>query len=158
MFKIPLLIEHHPSTHISLDRQVHGNPLHIRRGNGVTFGHNVVIDADVSIGDNVFIGSNSVIRSGVTIGNDSVIGHLVLIEEGTKIGQNSTIQSNTHITSKANIGSNVFIGPGVTSCNDIAMVKYHPERGKFISNGPVLKDGCSVGAEAVIVTGKHQDQ
>jgi len=125
----------------------------ITYGAGTEFGENVCIEPNVIIGKNCYIGTNTVIRNNTVIGDNSVIGHLVLIEKDVQIGENSTVQSQCSITQGTVIGDNVFLGPCVVCANDKKMVKYHPERGEFICQAPIFKDGCSVGAASHILPG-----
>ena len=118
------------------------------------------------IGDNAVIRSNSVIYTGIRTGNNLRTGHNVLIREDTRIGDNVLIGTNTIIDGRTSIGSNVsiqgnvyvplnviieynvFIGPCAVLAND----KY-PVRKKSELNGPVLRRGASVGANATLLPG-----
>ena len=118
------------------------------------------------IGDNAIIRSNTVIYRGVEIGDDFETGHNVVIREGTKIGNNVLVGTNTVIEGNTIIGNNVriqscafipintrieddvFIGPNAVLTND----KY-PLRMEEPLEGPRIRRGASVGANAVILPG-----
>lgn len=121
-------------------------------------GSNVRIDGPVSIdescviGNNVFIGSFTKIRSRVKIGDNSVIGHLVVIERDTIIGKFTVIQSQCHITANARIGDKVYFGPSVTIINE-HKISSHRRGLKQILKGPLIDDGCRIGAKSLIMPG-----
>jgi acetyltransferase-like isoleucine patch superfamily enzyme len=144
-------------------------------GYDVTIQDNVIFDVEPKIKerlDETKIGANSVIRSGsviykgVTTGHNFRTGHNVLIREKTIIGDNVLIGTNTvidgncvigdnisiqtgaYIPTNTTIESNVFIGPKVVFTND----KY-PIRIKDKLNGPIIKEGASIGANSTILPG-----
>ena len=87
----------------------------------VNFGHNVVIEADVSIGDHVIIGHNSVIRSGteikqnVCIGSNCTIGAVGFGYEMAEDGLYEVIPhiGNVVLEKNVEIGNNVCIDRAV---------------------------------------------
>jgi len=109
------------------------------------------IDKGVEIEEGVYIYHFTVIRDNVKIGAKSIIGHNCTIEKNTIIGEQTTIQSNTHITAEAIIGNKVFIGPGVTMCNE----KEIAALGRMEPNieGPVIGNGVRIGAHSLICPG-----
>ena len=102
----------------------------VKTGNNFKTGHNILIRERTTIGDNVLVGSNVIIDGNVTIGN------------------NVSIQGNAYIPTNVVIEDNVFIGPCAVLTND----KY-PVRKEYELQGPILRKGTSVGANATILPG-----
>jgi UDP-2-acetamido-3-amino-2,3-dideoxy-glucuronate N-acetyltransferase len=109
------------------------------------------IDEKVDIDEGTNIYHFTVLRSNVKIGKNVVIGHNCTIERDTTIGNNTIIQSNTHITGEAKIGKNVFIGPGVTFCNERDIATHGRTTPKI--EGPTVLDGARIGAGCLICPG-----
>ena len=114
------------------------------------------IDEDVELGENIQVWEHARIRSGAQVGENSIIGRNVYLGPGVIIGKNCKIQNNALIYEPAIIGDGVFIGPAAVLTND----KY-PRATKADSSlktaedwvpvGVVVKDGASIGANAVCV-------
>jgi len=87
---------------------------------------------------------------GCTIGGDCSIAFGVEIGRGVVIGDRVRIGSQAFIPQGVIVEDDVFIGPGVTFCND----KYPPS-GETWKEGPstVVKRGAAIGARAVILPG-----
>ncbi|WP_319507201.1 DapH/DapD/GlmU-related protein [uncultured Methanolobus sp.] len=102
----------------------------VRAGNHFKTGHNAMIRENTTIGDNVLIGTNVIIDGTVTIGN------------------NVSIQGNVYIPTHVTIEDKVFIGPCAVLAND----KY-PIRGEYHPEGPLIRKGASIGANATLVPG-----
>jgi acetyltransferase-like isoleucine patch superfamily enzyme len=102
------------------------------------------------------IGLNTTIWQFVVILNDAVIGSNVnincnvFIENDVVIGDNVTIKSGVQIWDGITIEDNVFVGPNVTFTNDlIPRSKVRPK----LFGKTLLKKGCSIGANATVLTG-----
>lgn len=104
----------------------------------VLTGHNCTIWHGATVCDRAWLGDN------VVIGSNAWIGKRVVIGTGTRIQHGAFIPNDTVI------GSHVFIGPNATLTDD----KY-PQAGNhaYRPEPPVLRDGCSIGAGAVILPG-----
>lgn len=113
--------------------------------NCVIRSHTVIYD-DVVIGDNCKTGHFVLIREKTKIGNNCIIGTGTIIDGETTIGNNVIIQSGVYIPRKTVIEDNVFLGPRCVLTND----KYPPQP-KL--EGPVIKKGASIGANATILPG-----
>jgi len=85
---------------------------------------------------------------GCKIGNRCSIAAFIEIGEDVIIGDDVQIQAFTFIPKGVRIGNNVFIGPNVTFTND----KHPPSKGKCWFE-TIIKDGASIGAGALIITG-----
>lgn len=106
------------------------------------------IFSNVSAGDNFKTGHNAMIRENTVIGNNVLIGTNVIIDGNILIGNNVSIQGNVYIPTHVKIEDNVFIGPCAVLAND----KY-PIRGEYHPDGPVLRKGASIGANATLIPG-----
>lgn len=109
-----------------------------------------IIYADVMIGDDFKTGHNILIREKTRIGSKIVIGSGSIIDGNVIIGDEVKIESQVYIPTHTKIGNRVFIGPGATLTND-----RYPQRmrDEYVPDGPVIEDGVTVGANAVILPG-----
>jgi acetyltransferase-like isoleucine patch superfamily enzyme len=98
------------------------------------------------VGGNVRLGHNVLIREQVRIGDDTMVGSGVIIDGKSVIGSKVSIQSNAYIPWNSKIEDHVFLGPNCILTND----KYLMRR-SYELNGPVIREGASVGAGAVIM-------
>ncbi|MFP6583696.1 MAG: UDP-3-O-(3-hydroxymyristoyl)glucosamine N-acyltransferase [Candidatus Hydrogenedentota bacterium] len=78
------------------------------RGENVTLGDNVALDAHVHLADNCRIGHNVVLYAGVYIGRNTCIGDNTVIFPNTTVRENSSIGKNCIIHSNVAIGSDGF--------------------------------------------------
>lgn len=92
----------------------------------------------------------SIIEEGSIIEDDVVIGSCVFVGRRSVIGAGTRIQHGAFVARGSVIGHNVFIGPHAVLTDDkfpkAGNTHYHAEP-------PVLEDGCSIGAGAVILPG-----
>ncbi len=138
-------------------------------GAGTAIEENVILgnreDGAVIIGENSIVRSGTVIYSGVKTGNSFQTGHNVLIREETiigdhvlvgtnsvvdghcQIGHNVSIQTNVYITTNTVIEDDAFLGPCSVTTND----KYMKNGSKL--EGPIIKHGARIGANATILPG-----
>lgn len=108
------------------------------------------------IGLNFRSGTGSVVwhfanvEDDVTLGDFAIIGSHAFVGRGTTVGAGSRIQSGAFICRNAVIGSGVFVGPHAVLTDD-----KNPRAGNaaYRAEPPVLKDGCSIGAGAVVLPG-----
>jgi acetyltransferase-like isoleucine patch superfamily enzyme len=109
-----------------------------------------IIYADVVIGDDFKTGHHVIIREKTIIGSKIVIGSGSILDGNVVIGNEVKIESQVYIPTHTKIGNKVFIGPGATLTND-----RYPQRmrGEYEPNGPIIKDGVTVGANVVILPG-----
>lgn len=117
-------------------------------GNKTVVGASAVIYSDCHIGNNVLICDLSSLREGCTVGDNTVIARLVTCNHHVTIGKNVKIIDVTHITSRTIIEDNVFIGVAVSTANDNNM---RISGDKPTNNTIILKEGCKIGAGAVIL-------
>jgi UDP-2-acetamido-3-amino-2,3-dideoxy-glucuronate N-acetyltransferase len=94
----------------------------------------------------------AIVLANCKIGNDVNIGGGAEIGRGTTIGDRTRISSGVFLPSNSVIGSDVFIGPNVT-CTDDRFPKTLKPGETYKAEPPVIEDGASVGAGAVILPG-----
>jgi acetyltransferase-like isoleucine patch superfamily enzyme len=104
--------------------------------------------SNVRAGNNFKTGHNAMIRENTSIGTNVLIGTNVIIDGNVRIGNNVSIQGNVYIPTHVTIEDNVFIGPCAVLAND----KY-PIRGEYHPEGPIIRKGVSIGANATLVPG-----
>jgi acetyltransferase-like isoleucine patch superfamily enzyme len=105
-----------------------------------------VIYAGSHVGNNVRMGHNVLIREQVRIGDHTTVGTGVIIDGKSVIGSKVSIQSNAYIPWNSTIEDHVFLGPNCILTND----KYVMRR-PYKLKGPIIREGASVGAGAVIM-------
>ncbi len=105
-----------------------------------------VIYAGSQLGCKVHTGHNVLIREQVNVGNDSLIGTGVIIDGKSTIGEKVSIQSNVYIPWNTLIENHVFLGPNCILTNDKYVMRF-----PFELKGPIIREGVSVGAGAVIM-------
>lgn len=85
----------------------------------------------------------------VSIGVDCNICDFVFIEDDVVLGDRVTVKSGVYLWRGVVVEDDVFIGPNVTFTND----KF-PRSKKYNSyDNIVLRNGCSIGANATILPG-----
>ena len=107
-----------------------------------------IIYCDVTIGDQFQSGHNVLIREKTRIGDRVAIGTATVIEGTTTIGSDVNLQSMVYIPTNTRIGNHVFIGPNAVLTND-----RYPPTGIGGLNGPEIKNGAEIGANATILPG-----
>ena len=125
-------------------------------GVSTMFGDDIVIRAGTyiyagnKIGAGFRTGNKVNIREFNDIGDNVSIGTLSVIEHHVKIGDNVRIHSQAFIPEYSIIENNVWIGPNVVLTN-----ARYPNNAATKDNlqGPVLGEGCIIGANATILPG-----
>ncbi|WP_094228342.1 acyltransferase [Methanolobus psychrotolerans] len=106
------------------------------------------IFSNVMAGNNFRTGHNAMIRENTIIGDNVLIGTNVIIDGNVSIGNNVSIQGNVYIPTHVTIEDKVFIGPCAVLAND-----RYPIRGEYHPEGPILRKGASIGANATLIPG-----
>ena len=93
----------------------------------------------------------SVIR-GAELGDNVTVASCAIVD-GARVGAGSIICHGASVHPGALLGRDVFIGPGVTICND-SWPRTH-KRGWSAPEQPVvvIRDGASIGANCVVLPG-----
>jgi len=116
------------------------------------------LEADVSVGARTSIWNRAVLRNGASLGSECVVGRDAFIDEGVRIGSRVKIQNGALVYHGVTVGDGVFIGPGAILTNDrfprSITATGELARGDDWTVSPIeLRDGCSIGAGAVVVAG-----
>ena len=116
------------------------------------------LESDVSIGPRSSVWNRAVLRNGASIGAECVIGRDAFIDEGVHLGDRVKVQNGALVYHGVTVGNGVFIGPGAILTNDryprAITATGELARGDDWTLSPIeLRDGCSIGAGAVVVAG-----
>ncbi len=106
------------------------------------------IYTDTLIGNRFQCGHQVLIRAEVIIGDRCVIHHKCTLEGRLRLGTGVKVMAHVYIPSTTEIGDMVFIGPGVTLLND----KY-PMRRAVTLEGPKIEDHVCIGGGVTICPG-----
>jgi UDP-2-acetamido-3-amino-2,3-dideoxy-glucuronate N-acetyltransferase len=116
------------------------------------------LEADVSVGARSSVWNRVVLRNGASLGAECIVGRDVFIDSGVRLGDRVKVQNGALIYHGVTVGNGVFIGPGAILTNDRYPRAITPSgdlaRGDDWTLSPIeLRDGCSIGAGAVVVAG-----
>jgi UDP-2-acetamido-3-amino-2,3-dideoxy-glucuronate N-acetyltransferase len=116
------------------------------------------IEADVSVGPRSSVWNRAALRIGASIGAECIIGRDAFIDEGVHLGDRVKVQNGALVYHGVTVGNGVFIGPGAILTNDrfprAVTATGELARGDDWTVSPIeLRDGCSIGAGAVVVAG-----
>lgn len=116
------------------------------------------LEADVSIGPRSSVWHRAQIRVGATIGADCIVGRDAFIDEGVAIGDRVKIQNAALVYHGVTVEDGVFIGPNAILTNDrfpraITAGGALARADDWTVSPIVLREGCSIGAGAVVVAG-----
>ncbi len=111
-----------------------------------------VVDDNVQIGEGTKIWYFCHIQSGARIGKNCSLGQNVNVSNNVEIGDGCKIQNNVSLYEGLKLEDYVFCGPSCVFTNDLTpRAKYPKGRAGYLPT--VLKEGCSIGANATIVCG-----
>lgn len=120
---------------------------------------NAVVVGGALIASRAVVGDLAFVRERARVGEGSVVGQGSAIGARAQIGPGVRIQNRTSIVPDGIVEDGAFIGPSVTSADDLTMgrraVDAKPQpivlrRGCRIGAGVVLMPGVEVGEEAVV--------
>jgi UDP-2-acetamido-3-amino-2,3-dideoxy-glucuronate N-acetyltransferase len=116
------------------------------------------LEAEVSVGPRTSVWNRAVLRKGASLGSECVIGRDAFIDEGVRLGDRVKVQNGALVYHGVSVGNGVFIGPGAILTNDRFPRAVTPTgelaRADDWTVSPIdLRDGCSIGAGAVVVAG-----
>lgn len=110
------------------------------------------IDDSAEIGAGTKIWHFCHIQSGAKIGKNCSLGQNVNISNHVVIGDGCKIQNNVSLYEGVRLENYVFCGPSCVFTNDLTPRAKYP-KGAAKYKKTLLKEGCSVGANATIVCG-----
>jgi len=113
--------------------------------------HQTALVASEHIGEGTRIWAFCNVQKNVTIGVDCNIGDHCFIEQNVTLGDRVTVKNGVSLWEGLTVEDDVFIGPNAVFTNDL-----YP-RSKAYLDKPVptlLQEGCSIGANAVILAGR----
>ncbi|NHX36815.1 MULTISPECIES: acyltransferase [Halolamina] len=139
-------IEVHPDASLGFEYDEESTEPEV--GSGATIRAGTIIYNDVHIGDRFTTGHNALVREHTVIGDNVVVGTNTVIDGESKIGSSVSMQTDVYIPSNTTIRDNVFLGPNAVLTND-----RYPVRNDVPLEGPTVKDGVSIGANATILPG-----
>jgi acetyltransferase-like isoleucine patch superfamily enzyme len=116
------------------------------------------LEPDVAVGAGTSIWHRAQVRTGARIGAECVIGRDAFIDAGVSIGDRVKVQNLALVYHGVTVEDGVFIGPNAILTNDrfprAITATGALARADDWTVGPiVLREGCSVGAGAVVVAG-----
>ncbi|HEY8437025.1 MAG TPA: acyltransferase [Candidatus Limnocylindrales bacterium] len=116
------------------------------------------LEPDVAVGPGTTIWHRAQVRTGARIGAECIVGRDAFIDEGVALGDRVKIQNAALIYHGVTVGNGVFIGPGAILTNDryprAVTSTGELARAADWQVAPIeLRDGCSIGAGAVVVAG-----
>lgn len=111
-----------------------------------------IIDDNVIIGNGTKIWHFCHVQSGARIGENCSFGQNVNISNNVVIGNGCKVQNNVSIYEGVELENYVFCGPSCVFTNDLTPRAKYP-KGKAGYKKTVLREGCSIGANATIVCG-----
>lgn len=110
------------------------------------------VDDNVNIGEGTKIWYFCHVQSGAVIGEGCSFGQNVNISNNVKIGNFCRVQNNVSLYEGVELEDYVFCGPSMVFTNDLTPRARYP-KGKENYGKTLLKEGCSIGANATIVCG-----
>ncbi len=116
------------------------------------------LEAGVSVGPRSSVWNRAVLRSGASLGAECVIGRDAFIDEGVHLGDRVKVQNGALVYHGVTVGDGVFIGPGAILTNDrypraVTATGELADADDWTVSPIELRDGCSIGAGAVVVAG-----
>jgi len=112
--------------------------------------HETAIVESENIGESTKIWAFCNILKGAIIGKNCNICDGCFIESNVTVGDNVTIKNGVYLWDGITIEDDVFIGPNATFTND----RYPRSKNiRYVQQMTILKLGCSIGANATILSG-----
>lgn len=110
----------------------------------VHFGENVIIHANVNLGEGVVVGHNVILHSHTTVGKNVVISDNAIVGKLSRPGPTSTVKTPTE-TAELIIGDDCLIGSGA-----IIFTGSTIGRATMVGDLAVLREQCQIGDYAMI--------
>lgn len=107
------------------------------------------IDPTAIVGHRVKIWHYARILRDAHLSDDVSVGSCAEVGSASFIGPRSRISANVFLPSGTRVGADCFIGPGVICTDD----KYPRANQPYVAQPPIIHDGASIGAGAVLLPG-----
>ncbi|MEQ9406177.1 MAG: acyltransferase [Fuerstiella sp.] len=120
----------------------------LRIGDHAIIRSGTTIYCNTTIGGRFQCGHNVVIRAEVSIGDRCVVHHQCTLEGRLQIGSGVKIMAHVYLPSTTHIGDMVFIGPGTSFMND-----RYPMRVAAPVQGPRIEEHVSIGGGVTVCPG-----
>jgi acetyltransferase-like isoleucine patch superfamily enzyme len=116
------------------------------------------LEPDIAVGARTSIWHRAQVRTGARIGADCIVGRDAFIDAGVTIGDRVKIQNQALVYHGVTVEDGVFIGPNAILTNDrfpraITATGSLARADDWTVSPIVLREGCSIGAGAVVVAG-----
>jgi acetyltransferase-like isoleucine patch superfamily enzyme len=119
-------------------------------GRGAHIRSHTVIYAGNHIGDDFSTGNKANIRECNQIGDHVSIGTLAVVEHHVVIGDGSRLHSQVFVPEYSQLGRRVWVGPNAVLTNARYPTSASAKRDL---QGPILEDGCRIGANCTLLPG-----
>lgn len=110
------------------------------------------VDDDVTIGAGTRIWHFCHIQKGAVIGENCSLGQNVNVSNNVRVGNGCKLQNNVSLYEGVDLEDYVFCGPSCVFTNDLTPRSKYP-KGRAGYKKTLLREGCSIGANATIVCG-----
>ena len=118
------------------------------------FAPSAIVDPTATFADDFTrVWHHSVILQHVQIGRSCSIGSRAEIGRGSIIGDRSRISAGVFLPPNSLVGAGVFIGPNATFTDDLYPVVPKPGDPPYAALPPIIGDGASIGAGAIVLPG-----
>ena len=116
------------------------------------------VSAEAIVGDGCRVWRQVHIREHAVVGAGSIIGAGVYVGEHVRLGRNCKIQNNALLYEGLTLEDGVFVGPQVCFTNDYLPRAVNPDLSLKAASDwelgkTLVRQGASVGAQSVVVTG-----
>jgi len=133
---------------VTLGYRYPGSKDPLRIGDHAIIRSGSILYTDSTIGNRFQCGHQVLIRAEVTIGDRCVIHHKCTVEGRLRIGNGVKIMAHVYLPSTTVIGDMVFIGPNTTFLND-----RYPMRRAAPVEGPQIEEHVSIGGGVTVCPG-----
>jgi acetyltransferase-like isoleucine patch superfamily enzyme len=116
------------------------------------------VSVEARVGARTKIWNRAQVREGAVIGEDCVVGSGAYVDAGVHIGDRVKIENDALLYHGVTVEAGVFIGPAAILTNDrfpraVTLAGAAAGAGDWDVSEIRLREGCSIGAGAVVVAG-----
>lgn len=110
------------------------------------------------LGEGVRVWHQAQVREDAVIGRGCILGKDVYVDAGVRIGDHCKVQNGAYLYRGVTLADGVFVGPRVTTTNDLRPRAIHPDgRPKGMGDWEIVSTrigrGAALGAGAIVVCG-----